>query len=107
MFKNQISYTDITNVQCVYWSNTTIEHKAVDEPHDCYSSQQTFPKSHRQPHCTLQLVCEDRVLFVSVDIHVLFIQAAASKMTDSNSSGVSKLSFVHFALHPAPRRRKM
>jgi hypothetical protein len=23
-----------------------------------------FLKSHRQPQCTLQLVCEDRVLFV-------------------------------------------
>jgi len=27
-------------------------------------------KSHRQPQCTLQLVCEDRVLFVTVDLHV-------------------------------------
>ena len=29
-----------------------------------------FPKPHRQPQFTLQLVCEDRVLFVSVDLHV-------------------------------------
>ena len=27
-------------------------------------------KSHRQPQRTLQLVCEDRVLFVCVDFHV-------------------------------------
>ena len=27
-------------------------------------------KSHRQPQCTVQLVCEDRVLFVRVDFHV-------------------------------------
>jgi hypothetical protein len=27
-------------------------------------------KSHRQPQCILQLVCEDRVLFVSLDLHV-------------------------------------
>ena len=27
-------------------------------------------KSHRQPQRTLQLVCEDRLLFVSVDLHV-------------------------------------
>jgi hypothetical protein len=27
-------------------------------------------KSHRQPQCTLQLVCESRVLFVWVDLHV-------------------------------------
>jgi len=28
------------------------------------------PKSHRQPQCTLQLVCEDRVLLVTVDLRV-------------------------------------
>ena len=27
-------------------------------------------KSHRQLQCTLQFVCEDRILFVSVDVHV-------------------------------------
>jgi hypothetical protein len=25
--------------------------------------------SHRQPQCTLQLLCEDRVFFVWVDLH--------------------------------------
>ena len=40
-------------------------------------------KSHRQPRCTLKLVCEDRVLFVSVDLHVFFMQAAASKLQAS------------------------
>jgi hypothetical protein len=29
-----------------------------------------FRKSHRQPQCPLQLVCEDRVLFVGVNLHV-------------------------------------
>ena len=29
-----------------------------------------FRKSHRPPQRTLQLVCEDRVLFVWVDLHV-------------------------------------
>ena len=27
------------------------------------------PKSHRQPQCTFQLQCEDRVLFVWADLH--------------------------------------
>jgi hypothetical protein len=27
-------------------------------------------KSHRQPQCNFQLVCEDRLLFVSVDLYV-------------------------------------
>jgi len=46
-------------------------------------------KSHRQPQCTLQLVCEDRLLYVSVDLYILFMHAAAPEMEVSNSSGVS------------------
>ena len=30
----------------------------------------TVRKSHRQPKRTLQLVCEDRVLYVWIDLHV-------------------------------------
>ena len=43
-----------------------------------------------QPQCTLQLVCEDRVLFVRVDVHVfLCTRVATSEMHSSNSPGVS------------------
>jgi len=30
------------------------------------------PKSHPQPQCTSQLVCKDRLLYVSVDLHLSF-----------------------------------
>jgi len=49
MFKRKICYTKMTNLLQI-----TIN----------------VHKSHRPPQCTLQLVCEDRVLFVSVDLHV-------------------------------------
>ena len=32
-------------------------------------TKKIFENSHRQPQCTSQLVCEDRVLFVSVNLH--------------------------------------
>jgi hypothetical protein len=48
MFKWQICYTEITNLL-----QFTINVR----------------KSHRQPQCTLQLVCEDCVLFVWIDFH--------------------------------------
>ena len=68
MFKWQIRYAETTNL-----SQFTIN----------------FRKSHRQPQRTFQLVCEYRVLFVSVDIHVCLCWPAASKVRASNSSAVS------------------
>ena len=53
MFKWQIAYTEMTNLL-----QLTI----------------TVPESHRQPQCTLQLVCEDRVFFV------FFMRATAPKL---------------------------
>ena len=49
MFKWQICYTEMTHLL-----QFTIN----------------IHKSHRQPHCSSQLVCEDRVLFVWVDLHL-------------------------------------
>jgi hypothetical protein len=43
-------------------------------------------KSHRQPQCTLQLVCEDRVFFSVQDASEQFVSC-------------TQLSFVNFALH--------
>ena len=45
----------------------------------CCSSQYTFRKSHSQPECTLQLVCEYRVLFVSFHLHVPLCRQQHSK----------------------------
>ena len=50
-------------------------------------------KSRRQPQCTSQLVCEDRVLFVRVFFSRFFMPAAASKMLSSNSFLVSNFIF--------------
>jgi len=48
-----------------------------------------FQKSHRQPQCTLHLVCEDRVLIFWFDLRVFFLQATEAKMREGNSSGAS------------------
>jgi len=39
----------------------------------------------RQPQNTLQLLCEDRVLFVSVDLQITFMRTKVSKIWASNS----------------------
>jgi hypothetical protein len=62
-------------------------------------------KSHRQPQCTLQLVCEDRVLVIWVDIHVSRCRQAESKMWARNLFHVLiHLCFVNFALNAMPRK---
>jgi len=53
------------------------------------------PDPHRQPQCTSQLVCEDRLFFVSVDLH------AGSRNRNASEQFVCRihLSFLHFANH--------
>jgi hypothetical protein len=41
-------------------------------------------KSHRQPQYTVELVSDDRVLFVGVDLARFSMRAASSKMRPSN-----------------------
>jgi hypothetical protein len=67
-----------------------------------------FRKSHRQPQCTLQLVCEDRALFAWTDLRVsLCGQQHRKCVRASNSSGTSTFFFfcVNFALHPTPQTK--
>jgi hypothetical protein len=54
------------------------------------------PKSRYQHQCTLQLVCEDRMLFVRVYLRVSF---AGSNSYEANEQFVShiQLSFTKFA----------
>ena len=70
----------------------------------CYCSQQMFPKSRRQPRCTLQLVCEDRVLFVSVDLRVS-VSRQRHPNAISNSPGVSTF-LLQTSLFIQPHKRK-
>ena len=73
MFKWQICYTEMTNLL-----QFTIN----------------IRKSHRPPQRTLQIKCEDRVLFVWVDLRV--------QNTIEQFVWCIHLSFVHSALHPTP-----
>jgi hypothetical protein len=55
-------------------------------------------KSHRQPQCTLQLVCEDCVLFVWVDLHVSLC-GQQHPSWERATRPVIHLSIPNFALH--------
>jgi len=56
-------------------------------------------KSHRQPECTSQLVCEDRFAVRLSWSWRVFLRAAVSKISTISSSLVSNHSFVHNALY--------
>jgi hypothetical protein len=60
-------------------------------------------KSHRQPQYILQLVCEDRVLFVSVDLHVSLCRQQHPKCERAIRLCIH-LSFVKFAPHPTKKK---
>jgi hypothetical protein len=62
------------------------------------------PKSHRQPQCTLQLVCEDRVLFVSVDLHVSLCGQQHAKCQPAIRLFI-ELPILHFASNPTPQTK--
>jgi hypothetical protein len=61
-------------------------------------------KSHCQPQCTLQLVCEDRVLFVSVDLHVSLCRQQHPECERAIRLCIH-LCFVNVALHPTPHTK--
>ena len=67
----------------------------------CYTSQQMF-ENPSQLYCTLQLVCEDCVLFVCVDLHVSF-WGSSTQIASQQVGSCIHLSFVNFALHPPPQ----
>jgi hypothetical protein len=62
------------------------------------------PKSHRQPQRTLQLVCEDRVLFVSVDLHVSLRCQQHAKCKLETCLLYPHL-FANFTLYPTPQNK--
>ena len=57
----------------------------------CYILAIKVGKSHRPPHCTSQLVCEDRVLFVWVDLHFSY---AGSSMQNASSSSANVSTYL-------------
>jgi hypothetical protein len=62
-------------------------------------------KSHRQPQCTLQLVCEDRVFFEWADLHVY----VGSSVQNASEQFVSctQLSSVNLALHSDKQNKNL
>jgi hypothetical protein len=59
-------------------------------------------KSHRQPQWTLKLVCQDRVIWVGVVLHVCLCGKQHPECEPSIWSRVST-SYLNFALHPTPK----
>ena len=60
------------------------------------------PKPYRLAQRNLQLVLEDRVLFVLVDLHVPLCGRIIQNVRQPFVSSIH-FSFVNFALHPTPR----
>ena len=66
-----------------------------------------FRKSHHQPQRTLQLVCEDRVLFVCVDLHVSLCWQQDPKCEPAIRLVYPTFISVNAAVHPAPHTHKI
>jgi hypothetical protein len=62
-------------------------------------------KSHRQPQCTVELVSDDRVLFVGVDLARFFMRAASSKMRLNHFSRISTIFLMNFTFRPTPQTK--
>ena len=62
-----------------------------------------FQKSHRLSQCTLQLVSEDRVLFVWVYLH--FSSCGQQHPKCNQFISCTHISSVNFALHPSHKQK--
>ena len=76
---------------------TSARHLSLSWANSIHSSQPpptiNVPKYHGQFQCTLQILCEDRVLFVWSWSPRFFMRATATKMRARNSSRVSTILF--------------